>query len=162
MSEIIPNPSQERIDEHISEVKKHKDLVSLNLGSIGEQLRARAITHDHSKMTDEELPYYAEYTPNLKGLTYGSNEYRDMLEKLRPCINHHYKANAHHPEHYENGIDGMSLVDLVEMICDWKAATARHEDGDIIKSLEINRVRFKMSDQLYNILLNTVNRDLQA
>lgn len=42
------------------------------------------------------------------------------------------------------------------MFIDWKAATERHADGDIIKSIEINKNRFKISDQLIKILLNTV------
>jgi len=54
------------------------------------------------------------------------------------------------------GIDRMTLIDIIEMLCDWKAATLRHDNGDIIKSIEINRKRFKISDQLANILINTV------
>jgi hypothetical protein len=64
--------------------------------------------------------------------------------------------NPHHPEHYSDGIDGMNLLDLVEMVCDWKAATLRHDDGDIKKSVEINQKRFGMSDQLTKIIRNTV------
>ena len=72
------------------------------------------------------------------------------------ALKHHYAANSHHPEHYENGIDGMTLIDVLEMLCDWKAATERHADGDIMRSLEVNRERFGISDQLANILANTV------
>ena len=50
----------------------------------------------------------------------------------------------------------MSLFDLVEMLADWKAATTRHADGNIQDSLEINKKRFSISDQLFEILLNTV------
>ena len=32
----------------------------------------------------------------------------------------------------------MNLVDIVEMFCDWLAATKRHDDGDIYKSIEHN------------------------
>lgn len=53
-------------------------------------------------------------------------------------------------------VRGMSLFDLIEMICDWKAATMRHADGDIRKSLEINQKRFGYSDELKAILLNTL------
>jgi rubrerythrin len=53
-------------------------------------------------------------------------------------------------------LKGMTLVDLVEMICDWKAASMRHENGDIIKSIELNRERFGYSDEMKEILLNTV------
>jgi hypothetical protein len=50
----------------------------------------------------------------------------------------------------------MTLIDLCEMIADWKAATLRHANGDIAKSLEINQKRFKYTDELKQILLNTV------
>ena len=50
----------------------------------------------------------------------------------------------------------MNLVDLIEMICDWTAATLRHDTGDIVKSIEINQKRFNYSDELKEIFLNTV------
>jgi hypothetical protein len=54
------------------------------------------------------------------------------------------------------GLSGMTLVDLVEMLCDWKAATLRHADGDIRKSIEGNQKRFGYSDELKQIMLNTL------
>ena len=75
---------------------------------------------------------------------------------MKPALEHHYKENRHHPEHFENGIKGMTLIDLVEMISDWKAASERHNNGDIIKSIEINQKRFGYSDDIKQILLNTV------
>ncbi|WP_216369609.1 DUF5662 family protein, partial [Brevibacillus sp. MCWH] len=66
--------------------------------------------------------------------------------------------NSHHPEFYENGVDGMDLFDLVEMVCDWMAAAKRHDDGNIYESLKINKERFGLSDQLYNIIKNTVDK----
>ena len=51
----------------------------------------------------------------------------------------------------------MNLIDLIEMLCDWKAATLRHEDGDIIKSIEINSKRFDYGGLLKQIFLNTIN-----
>jgi hypothetical protein len=50
----------------------------------------------------------------------------------------------------------MNLVDIVEMVCDWKAATRKHRDGNILKSLEINAKRFNIEPQLLSILHNTV------
>jgi hypothetical protein len=44
---------------------------------------------------------------------------------MKPAIQHHYKANSHHPEFYDNGVEGMSLFDVLEMLLDWKAATER-------------------------------------
>lgn len=55
-------------------------------------------------------------------------------------------------------VDGFDLLDLVEMLCDWKAATERHNDGDIMRSIEINEKRFNLSPQVASILRNTVER----
>ena len=55
----------------------------------------------------------------------------------------------------EFGINGMDLLDLVEMFCDWKAAGERHNDGNILKSIEKNTTRFGLSPQLVRILQNT-------
>jgi DNA-binding response OmpR family regulator len=59
------------------------------------------------------------------------------------------------------GLNGMDLLDLMEMMADWKASTLRNKDGDISKSLEINKKRFGISDQLFDILNNTINRYLK-
>lgn len=123
------------------------------------QLVSRGIEHDASKMKEPELDYFCIYTPKLKSLKYGSPEYKECLDGLKPALDHHYAVNRHHPEHFENGIDGMTLIDLLEMLCDWKAATLRTADGNMEESLAFNRKRFKISDQLFNILTNTV-RDL--
>ena len=109
-------------------------------------------------MERPELDIFVEYTPKLANTTYGSDEYKEHLQGMRKGLKHHYKINSHHPEHYNNGINGMCLLDLIEMLSDWKAATERHADGDIIKSLEINKERFGISDQLYEVLLNTVEK----
>ena len=50
----------------------------------------------------------------------------------------------------------MSLLDLVEMLADWKAAGKRHKDGSMAASLRINIDRFQISPQLAKILENTL------
>jgi hypothetical protein len=74
---------------------------------------------------------------------------------MKPALDHHYAAYPHHPEHYPNGVNGMSLLDLLEMLCDWKAAGERHANGSIANSLDKNRKRFGISNQLMDILTNT-------
>jgi len=71
-------------------------------------------------------------------------------------LQHHYENNSHHPEHFVNGITGMSLLDLLEMLCDWKAASLRHTDGDILRSIELNQARYHYSNELKSFLINTV------
>lgn len=121
------------------------------------ELQQRMVEHDSSKVEMPEAEGFAEFVPKLKGLTYGSDEYKATLEQMKPFLDHHYENNMHHPEYWDGGIAGMTLVDLVEMFCDWKAATKRHADGNILKSLEINKERFNIPDELVQITKNTLD-----
>lgn len=140
-----------RIDtyKHIGDVRRH-------LLQVIYQLLVRQAEHDESKLKSPEVEYFDLMTPKLRGLTYGSDEYRQCLAEMEPAIKHHTSVNRHHPEHFPGGINGMTLIDLIEMLCDWKAATRRHDDGDIYRSIEINQKRFGYDDQLKQIFLNTV------
>lgn len=122
------------------------------------RLLGRALVHDQSKLHEPEASVFDEYTPRLSGLTYGSPEYRECLLGMKPALDHHYAHNSHHPEHYELGVDGMCLLDVLEMLCDWKAATLRHDDGDLDKSIAHNVVRFGISTQVESLLRNTASR----
>lgn len=134
---------------------KHSRRVDVLLMELMWEIGLRVTQHDASKLEDPEKTTFDTYSPLLRDCTYGSDEYKGYLEAMKPALAHHYANNRHHPEHFENGVAGMTLVDLVEMLADWKAATERHADGDLERSLEINRERFGMSDQLVSILRNT-------
>lgn len=134
---------------HIETVRNYLDQCAIELIKASQN-------HDQCKLQSPEAETFEEYTNKLRGCTYNSSEYKEFLKGMSGALDHHYANSRHHPEHFEDGVNGMNLLDLVEMICDWKASTMRHNDGNILKSLEINRSRFKLSDQLYNILLNTV------
>lgn len=115
----------------------------------------RSTFHDGSKLESPEKELFNEYTPKLSAVTYGSDEYKQYVKKMGIALQHHYELNSHHPEHYEWGIHEMTLMDIMEMFCDWKAASLHHADGSFSKSLEINRDRFEVEDQLHNIFMNT-------
>ncbi len=119
------------------------------------QLMKSVANHDMSKLFTPEKQAFDISTPRLNELEYGSIEYQEALDDLKPALDHHYANNAHHPEHFENGIAGMTLMDLVEMFCDWKGASMRHDNGDFVNSIEHNEVRFDMSDELAEIFQNT-------
>lgn len=74
--------------------------------------------------------------------------HKAALAEGKPTIAHHYAANDHHPEHWPNGVNDMSLLSILEMLCDWKAASERTKQGSIQQSLPINKERFGISDQL--------------
>lgn len=136
--------------KHIYEVQKLLSVCRVDL-------ERRSLEHDQSKLQNEEIKYFTEFTPKLKGVKYGSEEYKQFLEDLKPALDNHYKKNSHHPEHYESGVEGMNLLDILEMLCDWKASSMRTKDGDIRKSLVINKDRFGMSEQLVKIMENTLD-----
>ncbi len=125
------------------------------LNKVIHELLARSESHDQSKLCNPEVQTFTECTSKLAKFTYGSDEYNASLKEMAPALEHHYANNRHHPEHFKNGIDDMNIIDIVEMICDWKAASERHNDGNIRKSIEINANRFGMSPQLVKILENT-------
>lgn len=133
----------------------HIKRVAQLLTESASELIKRANVHDNSKLLSPEKELFDEYTHKLKGSTYGSDEYKSFLKELKVGLDHHYANNSHHPEHYPNGINGMDLFDLIEMFFDWKAAGERHADGNIFKSIDINKGRFEMSDQLVDIFRNT-------
>lgn len=134
---------------------KHIENVRKYIRFITDRLTTRGIEHDRLKLESPEIELFTEYTPKLAEVTYGSPEYQECLNGLRPALEHHYAHYRHHPEHFDGGINDMTLVDLVEMICDWKAASQRHNDGNLLKSIELNAQRFKYNDQLKQILINT-------
>ena len=148
MSEGNSYDSHEDTVAHIKRVQQLIDICRDNLG-------IRAANHDLSKLKEPEKSGFDKYTPLLKGSTYGSDEYKTFLVGLGETLKHHYANNSHHPEHYMDGMAGMTLLDLIEMFCDWKAATERHADGSLDRSIGINKDRFKYNEMLERIFQNT-------
>ena len=102
---------------------------------------------------------------------------------MKVALDHHYGRNRHHPEHFNtekltwrkyftsifklikrgrktSSLNQMDLIDITEMLMDWWAASKRHEDGDIFKSIEINQNRFGYSADVKHIFINTIKRML--
>lgn len=151
---VLNNQQYDSTKDTLLHIKRVNELLLL----FAKELMDRAICHDNSKLYNPEKPLFDKMTPLLKGLTYGSEEYKKSLAELKPALDHHYSHNSHHPEYYKDGINDCNLFDLVEMLCDWKAASERHADGNIFKSIQINKTRFAMADQLAKIFENTVNK----
>ena len=137
--------------ETIKHIEKVREVVRVFIS----KLVTRAIDHDKLKLESPEVEIFAEFTPKLAETTYGSEEYMQFLEEMKPALQHHYANYRHHPEHFEKGINDMNLVDLVEMFCDWKASSMRHNDGNLLKSIDVNATRFNMTSQLKQIFINT-------
>ena len=138
---------------------EHIQNVRFKLYQVVNDLLQRALLHDMSKLETPEKEVYDKYAPMLRTLEYNSPEYKETLKKMKVGTDHHYAVSRHHPQYFADSVDGMNLVDLIEMIVDWKAAGERHKEKptDIFRSIEINcdDEHFKISPQLKQILLNT-------
>jgi hypothetical protein len=138
---------------------QHIKLVANNLMNFCIKMIQRAKVHDESKLGSIEKPYNDEFSQQLYSHEYMSEEYKQVLAKMQPAVEHHVQNNSHHPEYYANGIAGMDLYDLVEMYCDWKAACLKNPKGNLNDSLLKNAERYNIEPQLYTILCNTVIRE---
>ena len=141
-----------RVANNMLRVADHFDLDKQKLVQLGKE-------HDASKYSIEEFIPYVFLSWDYK-MKQDNKEYtlpEGMQKEIDRATLHHIRNNRHHPEHFKNGINDMTLIDILEMLCDWKAATLRHENGDILKSIKINKDRFGLSDQLVSIFKNTVD-----
>ncbi len=143
-----------KIDTCLKDTLFHIKEVNKNVQKAVSELIERANNHDNSKLENPELEIFAN-APDLSKIEYGSKEYKKSLEFVKPALDHHFALNRHHCEHWPNGINDMSLIDLIEMLADWKAATKRQKNGNLIKSIEINSEKHNISPQLRQILENT-------
>lgn len=135
---------------------RHVETVRNYLNTCIRNIMDRQEKHDQSKLEPLEVDTFEIYTPKLKATSYGTPEYQQFLKEMKPALDNHYKENkSHHPEGNEKGIRGMDLLDLLEMIVDWKASGLRMKDGDIFKSIEMNQKRFGYSDELKDVFINT-------
>jgi hypothetical protein len=140
-----------------AETLQHILDVRANLDAFVSEMLRRGRVHDASKLSDAEKPAFDEAIPLLQGVAYGSPEYTEVVRRLAPALEQHFRRNSHHPEHYgSQGISGMDLFDVVEMVCDWMAAAKRNPSDGI--KLAHNVELFGIQDQLAAILANTLAR----
>ncbi len=139
-----------------ADTQDHIGRVQVRIQEIVHRLTIRAVHHDLSKLAEPEKSLLDKLGTQTNLPPYGSTEERARFDALAEFRKYHYATNDHHPEHTDQGFRGMSLLSLIEMLCDWDAAGARHVSGDIQHSLEFNQKRFDISDELFAILENTV------
>lgn len=138
----------EKSVQHIRDVQALIMECSINL-------QDRLLAHDQSKLVEPERSAYEGLDEKLVGIEFGSDAYKLTIKAhLGSALNHHYAYNRHHPEHYSNGIAGMSLFDLLEMLCDLRAICTEKGKPEI--DLETNKRIHNMSDEMYGLLLNTI------
>jgi hypothetical protein len=142
-------------DEFLNKIISHKLSVNVGMQRIADILRLRGEIHDNDKLEVRSFDAFYTIVKDFDFCKFGSEDYFKTLKKIEPALNEHYRKSLHHPEHNENGINGMTLIDLMEMLVDWKSASSAYNGGKFEESLEIERKRFLISDQLFEILENT-------
>lgn len=146
----MTNKEREALDDTLAHIRK----VQFYLHEVCRRLMKRAREHDASKLKEPEFSKFAE-VDFPSGSQVNDEEYQAALDQLNEALDYHYAYNDHHPEHHASGIEDMHLLQLIELIVDWKAASERHDDGDIFHSIESNQERFGYSDELKRLLRRT-------
>lgn len=127
----------------LARVLQHVSMVRALLRKVAHRLLERADLHDLSKLAEDELGGMARISQNK----FGSLEYVGALSS--PVVKLHWSRNSHHPEHFEQGFKDMSVVDVIEMVCDWKAANMLREHLEWEESIDIMAERLHLSIQEY-------------
>ena len=118
-----------------------------------DNLIARSEVHDASKLEEPEKSAFDRLKAlSLSGMAYGSEEYRACLRAEKPAIQHHYKANSHHPEFHPRPPTTPTCIMLRaaadEMEATAKAAVGSAETQEINALLDLAKFDRATADQL--------------
>ena len=137
------------MDEKINTLRtiyQHRDMVRICLKRISTDLDMRGLNHDLSKLSEDEFEGFSRINNIARKYPYGSKEYKESLKKERDTIDLHYSRNRHHPEHWSD-VRGMGYLDIIEMVCDWYAATNTYKQTELSTVLDKQFERFNFSDE---------------
>ena len=139
---------------------RHRAYLAEVMSRVAGALNSRAAIHDVSKLADDEFAGFARINGAARVNKFGSPEYAEGMKRERPTIDLHFSRNRHHPERpglvgeaaeekrglpddftYWQARDGatMTFLDVIEMVCDWWAASKGYnDDRPWSKSVELN------------------------
>lgn len=142
----------------INIIEQHCNLVRECIETFTNFLHRRGAIHDNSKYYEDEFEGFTYFNTIDPNLVYNSPGYKEAMEKIRPytkkAIKLHYSRNSHHPEYHDN-IEDMSLLDLIEMVCDWKSASYTYNSSIkdpidknklFVKNVNTLKVKYKFTD----------------
>ena len=138
-----------------TDVMEHKMKVQIMLDKVSRRFLVLGRNHDKSKLKSPEKEIYSQYHEDLRSVEYGSPEYNRIRNAMDSAIQHHYAENDHHPEHFENGIYDMDLIQIIEMLADW-VAVADDKGTNVIKDLPMLMERHNIPENYYAIFKNTI------
>ena len=142
--------------EVLTDTIMHVREVQDNLKDITNDIDKRGIVHDMSKFQEPEFSVFCETRPEFVNVNYGTPEYKAVCEKAKVAVDHHYENNRHHVAFHKDGIKDMNLLDVLEMLADWKAANKRSSDLSFEDSLPKCFENYKIDETLQNLIINTL------
>ena len=138
-----------------SDTMEHKTRVSIILTKIAKDMISRGKIHDNSKFKSPERDIYEMNHDKLSQARFGTEEYKKIQDEMSIAVNHHYQVNDHHPEHFQNGIVDMNLIQIQEMLADILAVSMT-KGTDVIKFLPDFMREKDIPENYYTILRNTL------
>lgn len=166
---IIHYPSQEAIDLFKTRTNNHIELVQNNIylwqeneeyNNIFHELTLRAANHDQSKFSEPELTPYIWLNWNYHCTTNNIpfELPRGMDQKIRDAKFHHVYNNRHHPEWHLDPNE-MTIVDLIEMVCDWKAVGQEFGEKSLVGYADrVLGKRFNFSQKKINLIWDLIHK----
>ena len=142
----------------VQTIYEHQQKVGAVMQKVISELMDRALKHDDSKFTTQQLRDNLVTLPDKWGIQaeghgYHSPEQEEHRKRFAPEIHRHRSAHPHHPEHFGNDVNKMNLIDLMEMLCDWYASAP-----DIDQSIDENSCDYKIDPHITQILKNTARK----
>jgi len=136
----------------LAEILQHRAYVKANLDQIRAELEQLGDLHDLSKLDEEEFDAFCSTREDFKRANYGDALYKKCTERIKSAVERHYKLNRHHTGYHENGFADMDLIDILEMLADWKAASRRSPllsfEDSLPKAFEMHNIPENMQKHI--------------
>ena len=153
------------IDRFVRRTRRHIELVGANLaqlaGYVGlrhAELDARAREHDLSKFDERERLGYVWltwiYHCKEQGRPFEPSP--QISDTVARALDTHRRRNAHHPEAHRSP-DTMSVLDLVEMVCDWTAIAQENGGRSARPWASVNISRWPFSRAARDFVFVTID-----
>jgi len=143
--------------EVLTDTLRHISEVAENLAVMRSDLEQRGIKHDRSKLEEFEFDAFVKTRPKFKKANYGSPEYQECFDIIKPAIERHYCNNRHHTGFHEGGFADMNLLDILEMLADWKAASRRSPNLSFKDSLPKAFERYHIPENMQKHIIATLD-----
>lgn len=137
----------------IKRILTHRLYLFIYMTKLALKIFWRGVIHDRDKFHSVQIKAAMKANHLLKGLKFGTPEYKKVMNSVGFSVKYHQSRNSHHPEHY-GSYGCMSLLDLIEMFLDWQAATNAYKnrmEGKMNEVLSIQKERYGLSDEVIKI-----------